>query len=149
MSFLDSEINLTETVFSTSNYQFAREFLTSAITRHQPSWLSEPIGPLRTYWLGSGLHQVCYLIDLARILSQLQKNVTKKSTPLLIEKFRGLLRAQPEEQFEELLTELQVADLISKRVSPLAFEPLAPEELIKPGDSPKSPHFASRLTLTV
>jgi hypothetical protein len=145
MSFLDSQINLTRTIFSASNYQFAREFLTSAITRHQPSWLNEPIGPLRTYWLGNGLHQVCYLIDLAWILSKLQGNVTAKSTTLLIEKFRGLLRAQPEEQFEELLTELQVAGLLSERVSPLAFEPLVPEESIKQGARPKSPDFAFRL----
>jgi hypothetical protein len=145
MSFLDSQIKLTSTIFSTSNYQFAREFLTSAITRHQPSWLNEPNGPLRSYWLGSGVHQICYLIELARMLSELQSNVTKKSSALLIEKFRGLLRAQPEEQFEELLTELQVASLLTERVSPLAFEPLVPEELIKPGNRPKSPDFAFRL----
>jgi len=78
------------------------------------------------------------------MLSKLQKNVTKKSTPLLIEKFCGLLKAQRNEQFEELLTELQVAGLLSDRVSPLAFEPLVPEELIK-GDRPKSPDFAFRL----
>lgn len=144
MSFLDSQISLTKTVFSPSNYQFARQFLTSAITRHQPTWLREPTGPLRTYWLGNGLHQVCYLIDLARMLSKLQKNVTKKSKALLIEKFCGLLRAQPDKQFEELLTELQVASLLSERLSPLAFEPLVPEQLIK-GERSKSPDFAFRL----
>jgi hypothetical protein len=145
MSFLTDSPDLSDACFSSADLEYARQFLRSAITRHDGLWLKEPTGPLRTHWLASGIHDACYLIELARILSTLQTNVTAKSVQPLIQKFRALLRANSQQQFVETLTELQVACHLVERVSPLAIEPLVPEELLNASERPKSPDFAFRL----
>lgn len=148
MSFLDGEPNLTGTRYSSSDLTRAREVLLSAVAKVDPGWLDSPVGPLALYWRnGSGQYAATYLIHLAQVLYVLDRNVTTKSVPVLLEKVRELLRPPArDDAFEELLSELELAAVLASRVSPIAFEPLVPPSAHKsPKTKPRSPDYAVRL----
>jgi len=150
MAFLDSNLDLSNTRFThialtNEHLIFARQFLQAAIDKHDPAWLRRPVGPLAVYWKDSGASAACYLIELSRTLSTLNKNVTKRSERIFVRKFRQLLRAKGASEYEDILTELQVACQLSDRISPISLSPLIPEDQIGAANEPPSPDYAVRL----
>ena len=150
MSFLNSNIDLSATTstnvaFTNEHLDLARAYLTSTIRKHEPSWLRRPTGPLSVYWKDSAVPAACYLIELSRILSGLEKRITKRSQVIYAHKLKGMLRARKQKRFDEIVTELQVASSLSERVSPIDLNPLVPEELLHSKAEPPSPDLAVRL----
>jgi hypothetical protein len=145
MGFLECETDLVDTRFNADHLRDAREFFVSALQQEDPKWLRKPVGPLKVYWEDSGSYAVCYLIELYRMLNFLQHRMTDKSKPIFIQKFKEILRSKTEKEFDAILTELQVASLITEWVSPISFEPLVPAEPIRQSSNkPKSPDYGLR-----
>jgi len=128
------------------NLVFAREYLTQTIKQHDPSWLAHPRGPLGALWLREDTYAICHLISIASLLSFLSQRITQPSLEILQAKITELLNSKSERQFDETLTELQVANRLSEYVSPLEFEPLVPKGETKSKDKkPRSPDLGIRL----
>lgn len=128
MSFLDVDPDLTSTRFSRDDLNRARDYLVHVIERHDPTWLASPVGPLGVRWREGGTNQAVFLIHFAQMISVIDHNSSKRSKPVLIRRFKDLLRAN-ERQFEEVLTELQVIASLIGNVGdvPVEFEPLVPD----------------------
>jgi hypothetical protein len=124
-SFLNRTPSLAGSRWSPDNLKRAQVVWRDLLEQFAPEWLKEPQGELRKYWLSDGLAPVEYLIDLAWTLDHTYGAITQKSTPVFISKFRQLIVSLGEE-FDNLLTELQVAALVGVRISPIAFEPFVP-----------------------
>ena len=145
MGFVNSNPDLSGTIFSQPDLEGARQVWQDVFNKIDPDWEAKPVGLLGQQWVSDDLHSTCCLIDLAQILSVVSRVLTKKSVPVFHTKIRSLLRTRDEKQFNELLAELQVAGLLSKYVSPIGFEPIVPEELLRAANKPKSPDYAIRL----
>lgn len=145
MSFLDDNPDMNGTIFTEENLFFARRYLSETFARLDSRWLEKPGGPMGLQWNGGGRFPACYLIEFARIISLLQTNITAKSVKILYEKVQKLLRARSEVEFEETYTELRVADFLSARMSPIAMDPLVPEEYLNSPNRRPTPDFAVRL----
>lgn len=150
MAFLDSKLDLSMTQFTywpltNDHLIFARDFLTNAIKTHDPAWLRKPFGPLGRCWKDSAVFAACQLIELSRILSTLNASITKRSKSIYVDKFKQLLRAKNNFQFEEILTELQAVCHLVERIGPISLNPLVPDNLIGSSQEPPSPDFAIRL----
>lgn len=142
MAFLDDELDLTNTLYTQENLKFSRNFYLAVISKLAPQWLSEPKSCLSVFWNQSGVYSACYLMDLCRVITTIEP--TKKSTPVFEKKVVELFNAKDETQYEAVLAELQVASILSKRISPIAFEPLVPNKH-DVGRKPASPDFAVKL----
>jgi len=79
------------------------------------------------------------------MFSYLENRVTLRSEPILNSKFKNLLRQKNQEQYEEHLTEIQVAFLLAGIVSPISLEPLVPIEQLNSANPIASPDFGIRL----
>lgn len=145
MGFLDNTPDLKGTKFTLQNLDYARQFLTSAIGKHDPAWLDKPVGPLRVYWNADGTFSRCYVLEFCRVLDLLSKKVTGESGPILVDKFKKLLRPGSKREFRETYTELQVASILSERVSPIALDPLVPRDQLDASDRPPTPDLGIRL----
>jgi hypothetical protein len=145
MSFLDDKPDLNGTIFSMEHLESAREYLKSAIERHDPAWLTKPSGFLGINWRANGQDPACQFINIAYLLSTLERNITQKSLSILIEKFKKILRLRDEELLKATLTEFEVATFLLERVNPISIDPLVPEELLFSNNRHLSPDFAIRL----
>lgn len=143
MSFLDDTPDLSGQRFTSDDLRRARDYFLSALATHAPNWLREPRGTLGLHWSSGGQYPACFLIRVAQIFYALDRSITKKSVPVLHEKFRSLLESTGA-QFDELLTELEIAAALVERFSPIMLEPLVPISA-PPGAKPKSPDFALRV----
>ena len=125
MSFLDSQVDLTGTIFSPADLQLARTYLTELLEWQDQGWLIKPGGYLAHEWLSDDLASVCALIEFARLFNQLELGgVTSESRPVLFKKLEQLLRkTRLKKAFEETLTELQVASWFAERAGPILLEP--------------------------
>lgn len=132
-------------MFTEDNLRFARTYLKELFCAHDARWIRKPFGPLGQQWRNNGPGPACSLIELSRILSRLELNITNRSVPLLEAKIKELLRARDDERFQEILTELQFADFLSHRATPISIDPCVPESLIGTANRPPSPDFAVRL----
>ena len=139
MSFLTSQPDLSNTIFTDKHLQMARDCLQSIISQVDKPWLKKPQGILGEYWIRDDTYAACYLIDIARMLTTIDNKIATKSFSQLREKTRQLLRPPSYEQFLELLTEIQVAFALVQYVSPLIF--LTSEDIIEPKVQ-RSPDFA-------
>ena len=95
-------------------------------------------------WWSSGLGPLTQTIYLARTLFRLRRNVTRRSVPIFRGKVRELLKLRGA-SLEELLAELRIGAMLTERFSPIALEPMVPEELIASPAVPRSPDFGIRL----
>ena len=145
MGFLESTANLSETIFSQEDFLQAQRWLKEVITKIDPGWFKRKKGIIFQYWAQDTADAVCFLIHFADIFGALQKNITQKSVPVFIKKFKELLNEKSEKQFQELLGEMQLSRTLMDYISPIAFEPLVPQSLNKPGNKPKSPDYCIRL----
>lgn len=143
MSFLEDAPDLSGQRFTSDDLRRAREYFVSALSTYAPGWLREPRGTMALHWNSNGQYPACFLIRIAQIFYSLDRSITKKSVPVLREKFRSLLEYQGA-QFDELLAELEIAAALVERFSPISLEPLVPTSAL-PGAKPKSPDFALRV----
>lgn len=125
MSFQTSQLDLTNTIFSSNDLQIARNYLLTWIRREIPSWLNKPQGLFGEYWKRDDVQSACHLINLARMIDVVTCNLSPQSIPILNKKVKENLLRRPSDmqQFDEALTELQVATMLISRVSPLTLEP--------------------------
>ncbi len=148
MSFLTSNPDLSNTIFTENDLRIAREYLESGIRRAYPAWLKKPQGVLGKYWLRDDTEATCFLIDFAQRIYNVDRNITERSVPIFHgEKIKErLLRAKIDEQFLENLTELQAASVLVNYASPLSLDPTVSEEdLLAPSNRPRTPDFGLRL----
>ena len=108
--------------------------------------MSERVFAVESYiglqWNCNGVYPVCYLIKLGGILFTIDRNITAKSVRSFHSRFKELLRPKNDDDYLSKITELQIASILSQRVSPISFDPLVPEELIFSHERPRSPDFA-------
>lgn len=146
MSFINCQPDLTGTVYSIEHLEFARKYLTEVIKQHDRFWLDNPRGPLGALWCREDTSAICHLISVANLLYFLRERITQSSLEILQEKIKTLLNLKSNKQFDETLTELQIAHELSCHVSPLEFEPCVPKNIkIANNNKPKSPDFSIKL----
>lgn len=143
MAFLDDSPDLSGYRYGPHDLQRAREYLLSALNKHAPGWLQAPRGTLALHWRAGGPYPACFIIRIAQILHTLDRSITEKSVSVLREKFGILLRSS-DAQFDEMLTELEIASALVERFSPISLEPLVGKDT-PTGAKPPSPDFALRL----
>lgn len=146
MSFLNDEPDLSSSQFTMDDLTDARTCLVKVLTEIDPAWLKRPIGPLAEYWNMDPDFGAPFLIHVSKVLSRLyyEDAVTGTSRVILRDKIAGLFRGPIRSRtFEEDLSELEVAYMLSHRVRPLVFEPLALADLFpSKGKKSKSPDYA-------
>jgi hypothetical protein len=71
MSFLTSQIDLTNTIFTEDDLQKARAFLSECIRREKPAWVNNPQGPFGGYWKRDDIYTACIRFFTERLLSKL------------------------------------------------------------------------------
>lgn len=147
MGLLDDAPDLGGTIFSNDDLARARTYLLEVIERLDPTWLTNPVGPIGQQWQQHGISSATTLIRIAQTIYHLDvgRNLTQRSQQLFRDKVRGLLRPPSDEQFEERLVEIEVASVLSQRASPIALEPLVPEDSFGTGAQPASPDLGLRL----
>jgi hypothetical protein len=143
MPFLSSEPELSMTPFSKEQLAFARSFLSSMINETVPTWLVNPVGYFARYWKDEGFLSTCSLIDISYKLDFLKGKITQESLPIFAEKIKHLLRIEDEKQYQEIITELKFANLVSHRVDSIILEPLTVQRLATPQNRSPSPDFAA------
>jgi hypothetical protein len=143
MSFLTNTPDLTGWRYGEDAVTEARKYLAAAFEREMPGWLQKPRGGLSVQWQSDGPYPACYLTWVAACLSRLEHAATRKSGAAVREKIVSLLRATGA-QFEETLAEIVVGATLSERFSPIALEPLVPENTAS-HKRPPSPDFAIRV----
>jgi hypothetical protein len=143
MSFLDDTPDLSDQRFTLDDLGRARDYFLGALAMHAPDWIRAPRGTLGMHWSAGGQYPACFLIRIAQIFYILDRSITKKSVPVLRDKFL-LLLVSTGAQFDELLAELEIAAALVERFSPIMLEPLVPISAL-PGAKPKSPDFALRV----
>jgi hypothetical protein len=144
MPFMTSSPDLSHTIFSEGELRWARGFLSSGITKTDPTWLDAPQGVVGEYWLRDDYYAACFLVELARMICVVRFRTSSNSLPRLEAKINKLLRPskRPAQSWEDLL-ELQVAATLVAYVSPLEFEPLVSKDgSVVKGKQPTSPDFA-------
>jgi hypothetical protein len=151
MSFQTSQPDLSTTIFRDSDLQIARKFLQDWISREMPSWLNKPQGPFGEDWKRDDVQATCRLIDLAHMIDLVTSHATPQSIPILNKKVRENLLRRPSDiqQFYEALTELQVAFMLTSRVSPLTLEPDIPKQSKAPDIAFQLPGGLVYLDVTV
>jgi hypothetical protein len=125
MSFLETQIDLSDTIFNASDLEIAREYLVRLIGEVDPKWLVNPVGYLSRFWLRDDLNSICFLIYFANTLNQLeQEGLSIDSLPVFYTKVAHLLRKlRHQTAFEEAFTELEVAAHLSQHITPILLEP--------------------------
>lgn len=141
--FSETTPDLTRTRFALSDLTIARSVWRDIFTRHAPNWPTGARGTLAVLWQDSSAHASCLLIWIAQVLWRVSRALTSKSVGPFERKVQDLLKLDGR-QFEELLTELEIAAGLSERVSPIAFEPLVPYGASE-DRKPYSPDYAVRL----
>jgi hypothetical protein len=126
MGFMSFDPPLSGTIYTKNDLVKAREVWIDAERRCMPGWLTTLHGLLGKLFEAETLFTTCLLIDIARALYVLSRNITQKSTIVFGKKIRSLLTAVDQKQFDELLNELFVAASLAPVVSPIAFEPYVP-----------------------
>jgi hypothetical protein len=124
MSFLDTKVDLSSTVYTAADLEFGREYLVGVFGLVDPKWLVYPVGYLWQWWLRDDREAVCYLIHFALVLSTLeQKGLSPESREIFHKKVGLLLRRiRAKSAFEEAFTELEVAAYLAKTY-PILLEP--------------------------
>jgi hypothetical protein len=125
MDFLTGNPDLSQTVYSKGDLEFARSYLKTWIERERPSWLKNPQGPFGKYWKQEQTLPACHLIEFAYMVEAITRKITKESIPRFNKKIKDDLLPHPKDikQFYETLTELEFATELIQRVSPLTIEP--------------------------
>jgi hypothetical protein len=141
--FLESEVDLQGTMFGANDLAVARSVWRDVFARVAPNWPSCPRGGLAARWNDVSTTSGCQLIWIAQVIWKLSRALTARSVSAFHDKMRDLLQLEGL-QFEELLTELEVAAGLSERVSPVSFEPLVKDPSKKEQKS-YSPDYAFRL----
>jgi hypothetical protein len=148
MPFLTNCPDLSHTIFTATDLQKAREYLSSVIARVNTSWLKKPKGPLGKHWNSNSPYSACFLIDVARVVYFFEQGITQRSVPLFPSKVNGILVPPSEREFIENLTEFQVASVLVQYIRPLDIDPMVPDEDLlssSKGQRPKTPDFAFQL----
>lgn len=141
MGFLEYAANLEATTFTQDDLQNAQTYLSDFLRKEDPAWLLKPHGPLAPYWKASGDQSSAYLVEFFRLVLSFRTNTTLRSTPLVVEKIRGLFRPPGERQFEERLLELQFAANLAVKASPIALDYFVDEADFDGPARPASPDF--------
>src|SRR5438874_2519261 len=118
MSFLTSNPDLSNTIYSEVDLNGARQYLLDVIRVVDPAWLDEPQGLLGSYWNKNDAYAACYLIWIAKMLVTVGTYISPECTSKLVTKFSELLHTKSEEQFLSTRAELEVAWSLVTRVSP-------------------------------
>ncbi len=148
------DFRVDETIFASDAPQRARDYLPRLFGRLDPNWLENPVGPLARLWRAPGCE--LELIDLARVLDTVGRNITKRSVPEFARKVRellrfkskksrDLLRPKSETSYIEAMAELQFIAVLSERASPIALAPLVPTDDFASPRRLKSPDLGIRL----
>ncbi len=119
----------------------AAEVLNQARDQYAPGWVPSRDTVLGTLLSTSAQPAVCEAIALAWSLRVVAAALTERSLPIFAKKVGELFAERSDVQFDERRTELEVAELLAARVSPIAFEPYVPSE----GDPPPSADYAISL----
>ena len=77
MNFLTGNPDLSQTVYSKDDLEFARDYLKTWIEREKPSWLKNPQGPFGKYWKEEQTLPACHLIEFAYIIEAITRKITK------------------------------------------------------------------------
>jgi hypothetical protein len=133
---------MSQQIFSEADLIGARGFLVANIDRLLPGWLDSPIGLLGMHWISDTTPSASLLVDIAARFMRLSRSVTHRSTAVLETKFRQLFQIDTERQFEELYSEIAVADTLALAAPPLALEPIISPSARRSVKSTKSPDFA-------
>ena len=151
MDFLTSNFDLTQTIYTKGDLQFAQRYLKTWIEREKSSWLKNPQGPFGKYWKEDQALSACHLIELAYMIDTITHNITKESIPRFNKKVKDDLLPHPKEikQFYSTLTELQFAYELIRRVSPLTIEPPIPGQRRAPDIAFQLPEGVVYLDVTV
>ncbi len=145
MGFLDTDFDLSGLVYDSRDLEIAREVLPEVINSDFPGWLDNPQGPLGYHWESELPQSACFLIELYSIFYHLIGKVSWDSPPKIRQKFKDLLTAKSDDQLSDLITELQVARILAKRVQPIVFEPLVPPWQTATSERPRSPDYELQL----
>ena len=101
--------DFTGSIFTIQDLDIARGVFNFFFERYAPGWGSSPTGVMGQLWNQDSRPAVEQLIDIARVLSDFSRGITKDSAPIFGQKIRQLLNCKDKAQFEELLAELCVA----------------------------------------
>ena len=145
MAFLDEVPDMTGFVYPRKFVQESQKYLLSVIRNLDPDWLDAPQGLLALYWKGTGAHSSAYLSYVARLIYDLERNCSEKSTVVLRGKVLELLRQRNLVQAEQLLFELEVGRHLAFHGGVVSFEPLVPAELAESAVKPSSPDYGVRV----
>ncbi|MFN0222100.1 hypothetical protein [Paenibacillus sp. KR2-11] len=146
MSFLTANPDLSGTKYSNDQIPRKRDYLISWINHVNPGWLDSPKGALGEFWRREDKNAVSYLLRLADIIWTLdqQNAITAKSDSIFREKIKQLTREKQFDPLDDIVAELEFAAAFVKRISPLSFEPLVPQDTL--GENrPASPDYGIRL----
>src|SRR5258708_5494950 len=149
MPFLTNSPDLSQTIFTETDLQNARKYLSSVIARVNTSWLKKPKGPLGKHWNSDSVYSTCFLIDIARVVYFFEQGITQRSVSLFPSKVNGILVPPSEREFIENLTEFQVASILVQHIPPLDIDPMVPDKDLlssSNGKRPKTPDFAFQLS---
>lgn len=139
--------DLVGTIWTPDGLELAKAVYREIFTRlNEWSWCETPVGPLGVQWKSSGMHPTSFLTHVAHMAgSLLYRHATKKSVPVILEKFRALLRPGSDAAFYETLVEFEVANCIAQLISPISFEPMVPPSTEPVSTKPSSPDLGVRL----
>jgi hypothetical protein len=141
MSFTPS---LSGAIYTDSDLTEARRVWSDIDKHYLPGWLANPTGHLAPLFKSDSPHAVFILIDIAATLCILSQNITKQSVPIFKAKVRSLLTENDEKLFDELWTEIIAATMLSRSVSPIAFEPY----VVKAQSEGRIAHLLRKFTKT-
>ena len=114
-----------------------------AFERYQISF-REAGEPFRRQWVSSPEHLSDELTYAAQILWAINASLTEKSSPVFGQKIRQLIEGRTENEYQLVLSELEVAALLASHVSPIAFEPAVPV-MADPASKPSSTDYSVSL----
>lgn len=108
MGFLDSEFDLTDTIYSSQDLSMARGLFERHINRLCPFWLNSPSGHFAALWCAIYPDAACRIIHFAKILNTLGPKLSERSQQILDKKLKDMLgvsskKGYNERQFDELL----------------------------------------------
>jgi hypothetical protein len=153
MQLPDFDVGVEDTIFRPDAPQRARDYFLKLFGRLDSKWLNKPVGPIGRLWGAPGCE--LELVNLARVLDTVERNITQRSVPefegkvrellRLPEKFNRLFRYMGERAHVDTMAELEFIALVSERASPICLAPLVPAAQFASANRPRSPDLGLRL----
>ncbi|MES2353162.1 MAG: hypothetical protein V4568_01970 [Pseudomonadota bacterium] len=140
-NFSNATPSLTGSMFSLHDFNEARKFFQIIFDRYVPGWEHNPVGLMGELWKSEGEPAIERLIDIARVIYDLDRGISRESMPALEHKVKQLLNCKDRDQFEELFTEMRIGAFLAVHAGTILCEPLAQPLNYKSRKQPPSPDF--------